>query len=128
MRILLAAPDRDLLECYGKILEADFGETVTAFDGAQVISLISTENFDVVILDCDIPLAKNTRLIERVRDRGIPVIALINDPLIFRKLSENSSANAYLSYPFTPGELSAVIMKTAGNRPEKGFETVKENE
>ena len=37
MRILLAAPDRDLLDCYRSILQADFGETVTAFDGTQVL-------------------------------------------------------------------------------------------
>lgn len=128
MRILLAAPDRDLLECYGKILEADFGETVTVFDGAQVISLILSEYFDAVILDCDIPLAKNTKLIERIRGRGIPVIALINDPVSLRELSQNTPANAYLYYPFTPRELGAAILNTAGNRPEKGFETVTGNE
>ena len=48
MRILFAAPDRDLLECYKKLLESDFGETVTAFDGTQVYSLMSAEKFDIV--------------------------------------------------------------------------------
>ena len=124
MRILLAAPDRDLLECYGELLEADFGEVVTAFDGAQVLSLVSSEDFDAAILDCDIPLADHKKLIERIRGKGIPVIALINGSPDLRE----PAANAYLSYPFTPGELNAAILNIAGNVPEKGSETVTDNE
>ncbi|MCR4615417.1 MAG: response regulator [Clostridiales bacterium] len=110
MRILLAAPDRDLLECYKEILETDFGETVTAFDGAQVISLISSENFDTVILDHDLPLTDSRKLIERIRDKGIPVIVLINGSVSVTCLTEKVPATAYLSYPFTSDGIKDVIM------------------
>ena len=41
MKILFAAPDRDLLECFKQLFETDLGETVTAFDGTQVMTLLS---------------------------------------------------------------------------------------
>ena len=55
MKILFAAPDRDLLECFRKLLETDLGETVTAFDGTQVLTLLASESVDAVILDRDLP-------------------------------------------------------------------------
>ena len=52
MKILFAAPDRDLLECYKQLFEADLGQTAAAFDGTRrcsrprtLISLYLTETY-----------------------------------------------------------------------------------
>lgn len=112
MRILFAAPDRDLLECYKKLLEIDFGETVTAFDGTQVISLLATEDFDIVILDRNIPRIDYEELIERIRDKEIPVIALNDCPVSAHDLTKPPLPNLWLSYPFTPEKICDEIKDT----------------
>ncbi|MBQ7639252.1 MAG: hypothetical protein IJS90_10170 [Clostridia bacterium] len=109
MRIIFAAPDRDLLECYKTILENDLGETVTAFDGTQVISLLLNERFDIVILDRDIPRIEHKKLTALTHEKGMPVIILANAPVNVSDLTEEILPNAYLSYPFTPDRLVSVV-------------------
>ena len=110
MRILFASPDRDLLECCKNLFENDLGETVTAFDGTQVLSLLSSETFDAAVLDCDIPRIGYGRLIACLREKKIPVIALISEPVSVRRLTEEPPANAYLRYPFTYGRIKTVLL------------------
>lgn len=112
MKFLFAAPDRDLLECYRKLLESDFGEVVTAFDGTQVLSLASSKNFDLVILDETIPRIDFGTLVARMREKKLPVIGLINEPVSARRLSSEPVASAYLSYPFCPEDLAKTVKDT----------------
>ena len=127
MKILFAAPDRDLLECYKKLLEPDFGEIVTAFDGTQVFSLFAAEKFDLVILDCDIPRIEHKRILMRINEKQVPVILLTNRPL---QITAVPDPNAYLSYPFTADQITAVIRNVLENskRTKKGSESVNEDE
>ena len=111
MRILLAAADRDLLECYRKILEADFGETVTAFDGTQVLLFVSTERFEVVILDRDLPSVDGETILKRISGKGIPVIVLENEESAGDAGERGSGSVITLSYPFTPEELGETIRR-----------------
>ena len=108
MRIMFAAPDRDLLECYKKLLEDDLGETVTAFDGTQVLSLLSAESFDVVILDDALPRIGFEKLAKRIRERKIPLVVLTDGKFSAHQRSEGAGC-AYLTYPFTPDTIEKVI-------------------
>ena len=112
MKILFAAPDRDLLECCKKLLEDDFGEVVTAFDGTQVLSLLSSEKFDAAILDEAIPRIGFEKLIARMRETELPVIGLINEPISVHRLVGENVANAYISYPFNVEDLAKKIGDT----------------
>ena len=109
MKILFAAPERDLLECYKILLEEDFGETVTAFDGTQAASLLSTENFDIVVLDRDIPRIDHKKLTQLAHKNNSPVIVLTDEPVSAAQLTEDVIPNAYLSYPFNPEEMEDKI-------------------
>ena len=73
MKILFAAPDRDLLECFRQLLETEIGETVTTFDGTQVISLLMSENFDVLILDRNSPRVDHKTIVERANEKTSPL-------------------------------------------------------
>ncbi|MCR5457682.1 MAG: hypothetical protein K6F14_06370 [Clostridiales bacterium] len=122
MKILFAAPDRDLLECYRKLLEEDLGETVTSFDGTQVISLLSTDDFDVLILDKKLPRVDYRKIIERADNRMIPVIVLTDEPERASLLTDEKLKFEHLSYPFTFDRVKDAICKTlaeAGQRKEK---------
>ena len=109
MRILLAASDRDLLECYQKILEADCGETVTAFDGTRVLTALAEERFDLVILDRQLPRVEHTKIVQRLRDGNIPVIVLSDEPDEAKKRGAAPRADAYLTHPFRPETLTGLI-------------------
>lgn len=111
MKILLAAPDRDLLECYRQLLEADLGETVTAFDGTQALALLSAENFDLLILDRKIPRVDHGKIIERANGRKIPAVVLTDEPAGVRR-TEDSFPNGRLSYPFTFAQIKEMISDT----------------
>ena len=113
MKVLFAAPDRDLLECYKKLLEPDLGEIVTSFDGTQVLSLLSSESFDVAILDEMIPRVEFGRIVARMREKKLPVIGLINEPVNVIRLTGVPTANDYLSYPFSAKDVIKIINDTA---------------
>lgn len=122
MKILFAAPDRDLLECYKQLLEADLGETVTAFDGTQVLTLLSTEDFDILILDQRIPRVGHKTIIERANAKNVPAITLTDEPAGIRQ-TEKPSINGRLSYPFTFAEIKKTVLDTLekrGIKEEKG--------
>ena len=105
MRILLAAPDRDLLQCCSELLTRDVGETVTAFDGTQVMSLLDTESFDLTLLDRSLPRIGSPHIIARMNERRIPTVVLLNSAVTLPNLMEQPLAVDFLSYPFDPEEL-----------------------
>lgn len=109
MRILLAAADRDLLECYQQILSDRFGETVTAFDGTQVFMLLGTEHFDLVILDRDLPRMDHQSLVRRIRGKETPVMVLTNGTE--GRAETGQPQEDCLAYPFMPGEIIAAVEK-----------------
>ncbi len=130
MRILFAAPDRDLLECYKAILEADGNEVTIAFDGAAALSLLTDRTFEVVILDRDIPRVEHSRIAARATEKNVPVIILSPEPEGEQGPSGKFAQSAYLSYPFDPEKLESVISDVTGKAEaeKKGFESVTEYE
>ena len=102
-QVLLAAADRDLLACYQRILSDRFGETVTAFDGTQVFSLLGTGSFDLVILDEDLPRMDHQQLVNRINERNIPLIILTTG----LRQNANGQTAHFLPFPFTPEEICA---------------------
>ena len=105
MRILLAAPDRDLLQCCSELLAQDAVETVTAFDGTQVMALLDTESFDLTLLDRSLPRIAAPHIIARMNERRIPTVVLLNSAVTLPNLMEQPLAVDYLSYPFDTAEL-----------------------
>lgn len=118
MRILLAAPDRDLLDSYRKLLERDCGEVVTAFDGTRVLTLLQTERFDAVILDRDIPRVTYGTVLERLHALQLPAILLTDRPI----LQAEPKADAILMHPFFPEAMQSALRDVTN--PKKGIEAV----
>ncbi len=114
MRILLAAPDRDLLQCCSELLARDAGETVTAFDGTQVMALLDTESFDLALLDRSLPRIGIPHIIGRLIERRIPVVVLLNGAVTLTDLMDQPLACDFLSYPFESEELIDEVRTVAG--------------
>ena len=113
MRILFAAPDRDLIGSYQTLLEPVFGSVVTAFDGTQILTLIEEESFDLIVLDSEIPRVPAGQILVRLTEKNIPVIMLTGGPVTVRLLTGPAPACAYLPYPFEPDELIGLIRRVA---------------
>ena len=116
MKLLLAAPNRDLLQCYQKLLTADYGETVTAFDGTQFLRLLAEGGYDLAILDRALPRVRHELLLRQLQRERLPVITLLSEPLRVGHLTEEPLSNAFLPYPFRPEELDAVIRDVTEKR------------
>ena len=109
MRVLIAAPDRDFLTCYQKLFEMEGYETVAAFDGYQVMSLLQEKKFGFVILDRSLPRVPHDNLIRLINEMKVAVIVLQTIRMDARLLLNENLANAYLRYPFKPTELLSMM-------------------
>lgn len=82
--ILVVEDDQDLLFLYRTMLER-LGYTVTTTDQtAEALMLLTNKDFDLVILDMNMPDIPGIRIIEFARDdirlRTLPIIVISADP------------------------------------------------
>lgn len=118
MRLLLADPDRDLLSGFCRLMELDGHSVDTAFDGTQVLRLLDAGAYDLMILNERLPRAAHGRLMERAGHT--PVIVLLNRPVDLRHLCQREPAGAYLTFPFSPGDLTALADSVLEKRRSGG--------
>lgn len=90
---------------------------VIAENGERVVELLQYGNFDIILMDLQMPVLDGieaTKIIRRMADpkkSGIPIIALTASALFdVRDRVHNSGMNDYVSKPFKPNELLEKIM------------------
>lgn len=116
MLILLVEDESDLAE-----LTIDFIETLNiecdyAFDGANALTLIEKNHYDVIVLDVNMPRMDGFSVCEKVRSLGIatPIIFLTAHDRLADKLNGFSlGADDYLTKPFELEELAVRIQVLA---------------
>ena len=121
MLILLVEDESDLAE-----LTIDFLETLNiecdyAFDGANALTLIEKNHYDVIVLDVNMPRMDGFAVCEKVRSLGnsTPIIFLTAHDSLADKLNGFSlGADDYLTKPFELEEL-AVRIKVLAKRETK---------
>lgn len=109
MKILIAVSDRDFLSSFSRLLTAAGYETDTAADGARMISKLAENRPDIVLLERSIPRIGSSQLLSMLDEKDIPSVELTDRRIVSGMLVEKFIANAYLSLPFLPYELPAVI-------------------
>ena len=110
-KILIAddeAEIRDLLYLY---LEKDGYDVLEAEDGAQALSLLQSEDVDLVILDIMMPGIDGYRVLRNIRENNnIPVIMLSAKSSDADKiLGLDLGADDYITKPFQPLEAVARV-------------------
>ena len=116
MNILIAEQDRDFSKAFSFLLGLDNNTVTTVYDGTQVISRIEGgQSFDIAIVDESIPRISAKTLIPSLLARNVPVIVLISGKLTASRLMGSPLANAYLSLPFLPGDLTGLIKRVTEN-------------
>lgn len=112
MKILIVEDDVNISEFLKQGLTEENYIVDCCFDGEDAFYLITTNKYDLIILDVMIPYIDGISLCEDLREikNNVPIIILSAKSSIEDKvLGLNSGANDYLSKPFSFEELLARI-------------------
>jgi len=112
MRILLVEDNRELAEWLARLLRKSRYVVDCVHDGADADAALSTQTYDLVILDMALPGIGGLDVLKRFRARKgtTPVIVLTaNDAVSSRVAGLDNGADDYLVKPFDPTELEARI-------------------
>lgn len=112
MRILLVEDNRELADWLARLLRKSRYVVDCIHDGADADAALSTQAYDLVILDLGLPEMGGIDILRRFRGRkgATPVIILTaNDAISSRIAGLDGGADDYLVKPFDPQELEARI-------------------
>lgn len=112
MRILVVEDEIDLCDSIAEGLQIDGYAVDTCYDGKDAYELITTETYDLVVLDLNLPGMDGIDILTEVRkqNKEIKVLILSARASVSDKvLGLDTGANDYLSKPFDFEELEARI-------------------
>ncbi len=112
MHILVIEDEEQLCRSIAEGLRIDGYETDICFDGNEGIALCTTENYDLILLDLNLPGMDGLELLRQFRnyDASTPVLILSARGQIQDKVEGlDLGANDYLTKPFHFEELEARI-------------------
>lgn len=123
MRILVVEDERNMNRLISEALEDEKYSVDRCFDGAEALDYALAADYDVIILDVNLPKYDGFTVVERLRDKGCvsPVLFLTaRDSVIDKVTGLNAGGDYYLTKPFSFEELLAVIKvmarKYTGNK------------
>lgn len=112
MHILIIEDEEQLCRSVAEGLRIDGYETDMCFDGNKGLELCTTENYDLILLDLNLPGMDGLKLLEQFRQHNdsTPVLILSARGQIEDKVEGlDLGANDYLTKPFHFQELEARI-------------------
>lgn len=107
-KILLLEDDLTLSETVVDFLEEQGFEVVTAYDGNQASELIYEQQFDLFLLDVNVPMLNGFKLLKQKRDDGVKTPAIYMTSLNSIDSLEHgykSGCDDYIRKPFVLKEL-----------------------
>ncbi len=112
MRILLVEDDLPLAEALTALLQTSGYAVDRVSDGAAAEALVSVEQFDLVILDLNLPEMDGLAVLRAMRRRDNPAAVMILTARAApqdRILGLDLGADDYMTKPFDVGELEARV-------------------
>ena len=119
MRLLVVEDERALCESIAKGLRIDGYEVDMVFDGEEAMDIISTESYDLIILDLNLPGMDGLDILKNMRasDNETNVLILSARGGLNDKIEGlDSGANDYLCKPFHFEELEARVRSLTRRR------------
>jgi len=107
-KILLLEDDLTLSETIVEFLEGHDFEVITAYDGEEASDIIYEQQFDLFLLDVNVPLINGFELLKQKRDDGVTTPAIYITSLNSIDSLEdgyNSGCDDYIRKPFVLKEL-----------------------
>jgi two-component system sensor histidine kinase/response regulator len=117
-RVLLAEDNPVNQEVAREMLMNLGCEVVVTENGSQVVDVLSTAHFDLVFMDCQMPVMDGYEATRRYREQEswgdsatrLPIVALTANALKgTRRKCLNAGMDDYLSKPFTQGQLQVML-------------------
>lgn len=112
MRILIVEDEKDLCQMIAKSLKESGYEVDNAYNGNEAMELLDVENYDLIVLDLNLPEIDGMEILEEFRtfNQDTKIIILSARSQIKDKVEGlDKGANDYLSKPFHLDELEARI-------------------
>jgi two-component system, OmpR family, copper resistance phosphate regulon response regulator CusR len=112
MRVLIVEDDEALSQFLRKSLAASHYEADVAADGERARELVEQQEYDLVILDLNLPKADGLEVLRHIRARNtaLPVVALTARREVQDRVKAlDLGADDYLAKPFAFAELSARV-------------------
>lgn len=126
MRILVVEDEKKVAEALKEGLENESFQVTLAYTGEEGFFFVSSESFDLVVLDIMLPGKNGIEILQALRKRGdqIPVLVLTaKDSVEDRVLGLNVGADDYLVKPFSFSELvariHALLRRSRESRPHR---------
>ena len=123
MRILVVEDEKNMNRLITEALEDEKYSVDSCFDGVEALDYAMAADYDVIVLDVNLPKMDGFTVVERLRDGGFstPVLFLTaRDSVMDKVTGLNAGGDYYLTKPFSFDELLAVIKvmarKYTGNR------------
>jgi two-component system, chemotaxis family, chemotaxis protein CheY len=117
---VLVADDDPLIRVLVVVSLADIAETVEAADGDEVLRLLGESEFDLVLLDWDMPGPDGMEVLKALRARGsrmpiIMVTAKAERVQVLRAI--HAGASDYVIKPFATGILREKVERFCRSKP-----------
>jgi DNA-binding response OmpR family regulator len=112
MRILIAEDDAPLASFIAKTFVAEGQTTDVASTGEEALQRLSEAQYDLLILDLNLPIIAGTQVLKRIRsnDENLPILILTATDLVADRVAcLDAGADDYLTKPFSFSELSARV-------------------
>jgi DNA-binding response OmpR family regulator len=116
MRVLVVEDQAELADSVGRMLRREGMAVDVVYDGAQALERTGVVDYDVVVLDRDIPVVHGDDVCRRLSARRDPVRVLMltaSGTLADRVEGLNLGADDYLPKPFAYAELIARVRAIA---------------
>jgi len=135
-RILVAEDNLVNQEVVTAMLDALGCETMVAEDGHMTLELLAREDFDVILMDCQMPAMDGFEVMRRLRNpdydehdlaraRQTPVIALTANALADdAERCRAAGFSDYLAKPFRQRDLGALLLRWVRSRQDSGANAV----
>jgi len=117
--VVVAEDDEDILLLVAERLKRDGFDVVTARTGVEALALVRERRPQVAVLDIGMPPPDGLEVVRQIRDdadlgdtRLLLLTAKAQESDVRRGLA--AGADAYISKPFSPAELSARVQELLG--------------
>lgn len=127
MRVLVVDDEKLLVKGIKFNLENDGYQVDTAYDGAQALSMVKEQKYDIIILDLMLPEVDGLEVCRKIRENSnVPVIMLTaKSEGVDKLIGFEYGADDYVTKPFDILELKArirAILRRAGSQPAADFQ------
>ena len=123
MRILVAEDEKNMNRLISEAMKEETYSVDSCFDGPEAVDYALAADYDVIILDVNMPGMDGFEVVERLRNEGCvsPVLFLTaRDSVADKVTGLGAGGDYYLTKPFSFDELRAVVKvmarKYTGNR------------